>query len=177
MNPPASANRLSSAFFCRHALEVAPDLLGKTIIRRFDDGSLLQMPVTEVEVYLGMDDRACHASRGMTPRNRVMFGEGGILYMYLIYGIHWMLNIVTGPAGHPEAILIRGAGTVAGPGKLTALLRMDGSFYGENLTTSERFWIADAPPVREFTTGPRIGIQYAGEPWVSMPWRYRCLVI
>ncbi len=174
IKPGPKDNRLDRTFFLRPALVVAPELLGKLIVRRFDDGSILRIPVTEVEVYLGIDDRACHASRGMTPRNRVMFGEGGILYMYLIYGIHWMLNIVTGGAGQPEALLIRGAGAVAGPGKLTALLRMDGSFYGEDLSTSDRVWIEDAPAIGDFTTGPRVGINYAGEPWISKPWRYWC---
>ena len=101
-----------------------------------------------------------------------MFGPGGTIYMYLVYGMHWMFNIVTGPEGNPEALLIRGTGSVFGPGRVTRHLQLDGSFYGEDIAHSDRIWLEDATPAISFTTGPRVGIGYAGEPWVSIPWRF-----
>jgi DNA-3-methyladenine glycosylase len=164
--------RLDPAFFTRDALTIAPEILGKTLVRILPDGSRICLPVTEVEVYLGTGDLACHASRGMTERNRVMYGRGGIIYMYLVYGMHWMFNIVTGPEGHPEALLIRGAGAISGPGRVTRHLFMGRDFYGEDLTGSGRIWLENSPAVKQYSTGPRVGINYAGEPWVSMPWRF-----
>ncbi len=171
----SSQNRLGNDFFKRDALVVAPELLGKTIVRKLGNGTIFRLPVSEIEVYRGMEDQACHASKGLTRRNRVMFGPGGSVYMYLVYGMHWMFNIVTGGADQPEAILIRGVGDIYGPGRVTALLKMDGSFYEENITQSDRIWMENAHPVKEYTTGPRVGIHYAGEPWISIPWRYRIL--
>lgn len=165
-------NRLDPAFFSRDPLSVAPEILGKNLVRVFPDGSRISLPVTEVEVYRGMEDLACHASKGLTERNRVMFGRGGIIYIYLVYGMHWMFNIVTGTEGDPEALLIRGVGEVAGPGRVTRHLQMGRDFYGEDLTTSGRIWLDDGPVVDQYTTAPRVGIHYAGEPWVSMPWRF-----
>jgi DNA-3-methyladenine glycosylase len=119
-----------------------------------------------------MEDKACHASKGKTGRTSVMFGEGGHLYVYLIYGMYWMLNIVTGNAGDPQAVLVRGVEGISGPGKITKLLSIDKSFYGENLITSCRIWIEDSGLKPEIRTGPRIGIDYAGEYWKSVPWRF-----
>jgi len=164
---------LPPEFYTRDVLEIAPEILGKKLVRIFDNGSRLELPLTEVEIYRGMEDEACHANRGLTDRNRVMFGEGGYIYMYLVYGMHWMFNIVTGQAGNPEALLVRGVGETIGPGRVTHLLQMDRSFYGESLFNSRRIWIEDAPSVSQYTTAPRVGIHYAGEPWLSMPWRYR----
>lgn len=165
-------NRLDHTFFSRDALEIAPEILGKVLVRCMEDGTKLCLPVTEVEVYRGTGDLACHASKGMTQRNRIMFGRGGHIYMYLVYGMHWMFNIVTGMEGNPEALLVRGVGEVTGPGRVTRYLRMNGDFYGENLAGSGRIWLNDAPVVEKFMTSPRIGIDYAGEPWVSIPWRF-----
>lgn len=162
---------LPAGFFTRDVLDIAPEILGKTLVRTLPDGTEIRLPLTEVEIYRGLEDLACHASKGMTPRNQVMFGEGGYIYMYLVYGMHWMFNIVTGPSGSPEALLIRGAGDVYGPGKVTKLLQMDGSFYGESITGSPRIRIENAPPVIHYSAGPRVGIHYAGEPWISKPWR------
>lgn len=165
---------LPSDFFEMPATELAPLILGKILVRTLPDGNSIQVPITEVEVYYGMEDKACHASKGMTPRNRIMFGRGGYIYMYLIYGMYWMFNIVTGPEGHPEALLVRGTGSVKGPGRVTRHLQMDQSFYGESLVDSNRIHLLEAPPVADFITAPRVGIEYAGEPWVSMPWRFMC---
>ena len=151
---------------------VAPEILGKILVRVLQDKTTICLPVTEVEVYRGAEDLACHASKGLTERNRVMFGPGGHIYMYLVYGMHWMCNIVTGAPGHPEALLIRSVGDIAGPGRVTKKLQMGLDFYSEDLVLSERIWLTDGPIIKTFSTGPRIGINYAGEPWVSMPWRY-----
>jgi DNA-3-methyladenine glycosylase len=128
--------------------------------------------ITEVEAYSGNGDLACHASKGKTPRTEVMFREGGLIYVYLVYGIHWLLNIVTGKEGDASAVLIRGIEKVSGPGRVGKALQLDKSLYGENLFTSNRIWIENSEEKVEFTTSPRIGIQYAGEPWVSLPWRF-----
>jgi DNA-3-methyladenine glycosylase len=119
-----------------------------------------------------MEDLACHASKGRTPRNEVMFREGGVVYVYFIYGMYWMLNVVTGWEGDPSAVLIRGLDDISGPGKVGKTLQLDRSFYGEDLSVSQRIWIEDSMKVADFTTYPRVGIHYAGEPWISKPWRY-----
>lgn len=165
--------RLRNNFFRRDVLEVAPELLGKTLVRCFPDGSISRFSITETEAYRGVEDRACHASKGLTPRTEVMFREGGLVYVYFVYGMYWMLNFVTGEPGDASAVLIRGMENIYGPGKVGKLLQLERSFYGEDLTTSRRIWIEDAPPLIKFTAHPRIGIHYAGEPWISMPWRFR----
>ncbi len=166
------AERLPKSFYQRDVLEVAPELLGKIIVRKFDNQTNQQFKITEVEAYQGMEDLACHASKGKTKRTEVMFHEGGLVYVYLIYGIYWMLNIVTGKENEPTAILIRGVENIAGPGRVGKTLQLDKSFYGEDLITSNRIWIENASLVNQFKTSPRIGIDYAGEPWVSKLWRF-----
>ena len=165
------ASRLSTYFFIRDVLEVAPELLGKTLARRFDDGTVCRYRITEVEAYRGTEDLACHASKGRTPRTEVMFQEGGKVYVYLIYGMYWMLNLVTGEDENASAVLIRGIEGFSGPGRLGRELRLDKSFYGENLAESSRLWVEDAEPVSGFKTSKRIGIGYAGE-WADKPWRF-----
>ena len=115
---------------------------------------------------------SCHASKGRTARTEIMYHTGGVLYVYLIYGMYWMLNFVTGGANQPQAALIRGIRGFDGPGKLTKHLLINRSFYGENLCLSKRIWLEDAPPVKEYIATPRIGIDYSGEPWKSKPWRF-----
>jgi DNA-3-methyladenine glycosylase len=158
-------------FFERDVLEVAPDLLGKFLCRRLDSGEILQFRITETEAYNGDSDLACHASKGRTPRTEVMFHEGGMIYVYFIYGMYWMLNIVTGKVNEPKAVLIRGIDNVYGPGRLTKALNIDKSFYGEDLIHSERLWIASDDTIHETLVGKRIGVDYAGE-WKDREWRY-----
>ncbi len=165
-------SRLSAVFFQRNVLEVAPEMLGKILVRRFHNGQISKFIITEVEAYSGDGDLACHASKGKTPRTEVMFREGGLVYVYLVYGIHWLLNIVTGKEGDASAVLIRGLEGIDGPGRVGKALRLDKTFYGENLFTSKRIWIEESEEKVEYTTSPRIGIHYAGEPWVSRPWRF-----
>jgi len=165
-------NRLSKEFFIRDVLEVAPDLLGKDIVVRLEHGKFGRFQVTEVEAYRGTDDKACHASKGRTSRTEIMFHEGGKLYVYLIYGMYWMLNVVTGEENVPQAVLIRSVLNYHGPGILTRSFGIDRTFYGEDLTSSERIWFEDTGVVPYIRTGPRIGIEYAGEYWKTRPWRY-----
>ncbi|MGD9930675.1 MAG: DNA-3-methyladenine glycosylase [Mangrovibacterium sp.] len=165
-------SRLSAAFFRRDAVVIAQELLGKTLVRVFPGGQTRRFRITETEAYCGQKDLACHASKGLTKRTAVMFEAGGRVYVYLIYGQYWMLNFVTGEDGDAAAVLIRGLEGFDGPGKLGRELQLDRSFYGEDLQTSARLWLEDAPPVPEYHTSPRIGIHYSGEPWASKPWRF-----
>jgi DNA-3-methyladenine glycosylase len=165
-------NRLLPDFFLRDVLDVAPALIGKLLVRHFDDGRIERYSITEVEAYRGKKDRACHASKGRTPRTEVMFQEGGTVYVYLIYGMYWLLNIVTGIEGDASAVLIRGIEGFSGPGRVGRKLQLDRSFYGENLIKSPRIWIEDAEPVSEIKTSKRIGIEYAGEEWSGKLWRF-----
>ena len=166
------SSRIPNSFFLRDVTQVAPELLGKLLVRRFEDGTIQKFVITETEAYRGGEDKACHANKGLTPRTKVMFDEGGLVYVYLIYGMYWMLNFVTGDVGDSSAVLIRGVEGISGPGRVGRALQLDKSFYGETLATSERIWIEDAGLKPQFTTAPRVGIDYAGEPWISKPWRF-----
>lgn len=166
------ACRLSLDFFLRDVLEVAPELIGKKLVRRFDDGRTEKYRITETEAYRGVEDHACHASKGRTPRTEVMFREGGAVYVYLIYGQYWLLNLVTGTEGDASAVLIRGIEGFPGPGRVGRELRLDRSFYGESLIRSERIWIEDAEPVTEIRDAKRIGVEYAGDEWKDKLWRF-----
>lgn len=164
--------RLTNEFFQRDAHQVAPELLGKIIVRRMDDGSEIRLKITETEIYYGEEDKACHASKGRTSRTEIMYASGGKLYVYFIYGMYWLLNIVTGQEGHPQAVLIRGVEHFNGPGRVGRALQIDRSFYGEDISVSSRLWVEDHPlrPQYEITT--RVGIDYAGEEWIKKPWRF-----
>jgi DNA-3-methyladenine glycosylase len=163
--------RLERSFYERDVLIVAPELISKRLIISTFAGTSSYL-ITEVEAYRGTEDEASHARFGKTSRNSVMFDSGGLLYVYLIYGMYWMLNIVTGISGQAQAALIRGVSDINGPGRVTRQLGIERSFYGEDLVTSERIWIEDHPIVKDIVQLPRIGINYAGEPWKSQPWRY-----
>lgn len=164
--------RLTKDFYIRDVLEVAPEIIGKQLVLKNSDTSLNRFLITEVEAYRGPEDLACHASKGRTKRTEIMFHQGGKLYVYFIYGMYWMLNIVTGRTDEPQAVLIRGIEEYYGPGKLTKILGIDRSFYGEDLTVSDRIWLEDKGLKPEYKTGPRIGINYAGDYWKEVPWRY-----
>jgi len=164
--------RLKDNFYQQDAVIVAPKLLGKTVVRIWDDGTESRYRITETEAYLGEEDLACHASKGRTPRTEIMYAEGSYIYVYLIYGMYWMLNVVTGHKNQPQAVLIRGIDTIVGSGKVGRELKIDKSFYGENLLTSNRIWIEDAPNEINISTATRIGIDYAGEEWKNKQWRF-----
>jgi DNA-3-methyladenine glycosylase len=163
--------RLDRTFYSRDVLTVAPELIGKNLVRETNKGKF-SYTITEVEAYRGTEDLASHARFGKTKRNRIMFDEGGLVYVYLIYGMYWMLNVVTGLPDQPQAILIRGITGCTGPGIITKTLGIDATFYGENLAFSQRIWIEDRKGRPAMQQIPRYGIDYAGEPWKSMPWRY-----
>lgn len=163
-------NRLNGSFYTKDVLLVAPLLLGKTLVCNVN-GDFLRHRITETEAYRGDGDLACHASKGRTSRTEVMFHQGGLIYVYLIYGMYWMFNIVTGLDNEPQAVLIRGLEGLYGPGRLTRKLYIDKSFYGENLMLSKRIWIEDDGFSPSYNTGARIGIDYAGK-WKDKPWRF-----
>lgn len=167
------SERISQSWFqSNDALFIAQKLMGKTLVRDFGNGEIFRSVITETEAYIGPEDLACHASKGKTARTSVMFEEGGLVYVYLIYGMYWMLNFVTGNQNEPQAVLIRGTQACSGPGRLGKLLELDKSFYGENLESSNRIWVEDSEPVGKIISTPRIGIDYAGEVWKNKPWRF-----
>jgi len=167
-----AGKRLLHDFFIRDVLFVAPELIGKNLVIRSQNNDLRRYMIIETEAYRGSDDKACHASHGRTQRNEIMFHEGGKIYVYFVYGMYWMLNIVTGGKNNPQAALIRGIEGLYGPGILTRTLGINKSFYGEDLTLSNRIWIEDRGINPSIKTAPRIGISYAGEYWKKQPWRY-----
>ncbi len=167
-----SYKRPGRDFYTRDVLDVAPDLLGKILTVKLSDNSILRSAITEVEAYRGDGDRACHASKGRTPRTEIMFHDGGMVYIYLVYGMHWMLNVVTGKEDNPQAVLIRAVEECYGPGRVAKIFGLDRSFYGEDLTLSQRIWIEEGRRPENIKTGHRIGIDYAGEYWKTRPWRY-----
>jgi DNA-3-methyladenine glycosylase len=169
-----SSISLPASFFRRDTLTVCRELLGKNLCRA-TAGQVARLPIVEIEAYDGPDDLASHASHGMTPRNKVMFEEGGVWYVYLCYGIHWMLNIVTGPKDFPGAILIRGVGDIDGPGKVTKALGITAAFNGKSAEMRYGLWIEESKttvPDRQVLKKPRIGIGYAGPMWAEKPYRY-----
>jgi len=161
--------RLERSFYARDTVVAARDLLGKLLVRRID-GVALSGRIVEVEAYLGPHDLAAHSSRGRTARTAVMFGPPGYAYVYMIYGLHYCMNVVTEPEGHGAAVLLRAlepagniAGRTNGPALLCRALSIDRRLNGHDLL-SEDFYIADAPPVpaNRIASRPRIGVDYAG---------------
>jgi DNA-3-methyladenine glycosylase len=170
---PRSSQPLAAAFFDRPADRVARDLLGARLVVRAADGTLSLHVVVETEAYLGAHDLACHGSKGLTKRNAVMFGPAGRWYVYLCYGMHWMLNVVTGAEGVPAAVLIRGAGVFSGPGRVTRGLGIDRAFDGKAAVRPTGLWFEAGEPIspRRIRRTPRIGVGYAGA-WAEKPLRY-----
>ena len=160
-------DRLGYQFFHRSCPEVARDLVGKVLVYR---GNTLR--ISETECYCGEDDTACHASRGRTKRTEVMYMDAGTVYIYLCYGMHWMLNIVTGEENQPEAVLVRACVEAPGPGKLTKHLGITGSENRSSVVTSEDLWIGDDGFVCEIQTGRRVGIGYASQEDQNRLWRF-----
>ena len=159
-------------FFNRPTLDIAQDLLGKILVRRLPDGTLTRLRITEVEAYDGPDDKACHASKGRTPRTEVMSGPAGHFYVYLCYGLHWMLNIVTGTLDTPAAILIRGVKGVTGPARVTKALHIARTLNALPATPKTGLWVEDdGTKVGKITATKRIGVDYAGE-WKDKEWRF-----
>jgi len=164
---------LGEEFFCRPVLRVAEELLGATLVRRLD-GVEHRAVIREVEAYDGPQDKACHASRGCTERTKVMFGQAGRWYVYFVYGMHWMLNVVTGEQGYPAAVLIRAAGEWDGPAKLTKALSIDGGLNGCPANPHSGLWIEARTKhvsAKRIKRTARIGVDYAGA-WARKPYRF-----
>ncbi len=163
---------LTKEYFERPATELAPDLIGKILCRRTERG-VVRARITETECYYGEEDTACHAHRGKTERTRVMYESGGITYVYLCYGMHAMLNIVTGEEDHPEAVLIRGIEDAIGPGRTTKYLTVTTDDNALPLTEESGIWIEDDGAKRpKICRTPRIGIDYASKCDRERKWRF-----
>lgn len=163
--------RLEFSFFNRDCLKVAEDLIGKVLVRKTDSGEV-RLRITETEGYLGEGDTACHAHKGRTKRTEVMYMEAGTIYVYLCYGIHWLLNIVTGDAEDPQAVLIRACEDFEGPARLTKKLSITGEFNRKDITSCEDFYIEDDGFKCEVKTDKRVGIGYASKEDQERPWRF-----
>jgi DNA-3-methyladenine glycosylase len=164
---------LDSTFFDRSAEAVAHDLIGCRLCwrkRKHIDARI----ITETEAYTGSDDLASHASRGRTKSNAPMFGPPGTFYVYFVYGMHWVLNVVTGPVGYPAAVLIRGVEGILGPGRLTKALRMNGNLNGKAAKKETGVWFSQrsGPMKNTITRSSRIGVSYAGPIWSVKPYRF-----
>ena len=160
--------RLSYEFYHRPCLEVARDLVGKVLVH---NGQRLR--ISETEAYCGEADTACHASKGRTRRTEVMYMDAGTVYIYLCYGMHWMLNIVTGQAEQPEAVLIRACVDAEGPGRLTKCLGITGELNRSDVVDSPELWIEDDGFICEVTTDKRVGIGYASQEDQDRLWRFK----
>lgn len=165
--------RLGADFFARDVLEVAPDLVGKRLVRRLPDGSVMGLRIAETEAYRGEEDGACHARRGKTPRTEVMYRRGGYSYVYLVYGLHCLMNVVTGPEGQPQAALIRAMEKpLDGPGKWTRAMGVTLSQNGLWLPENDEMWLEDDGAHLHIVTAPRVGVDYAPPLWRDIPWRF-----
>lgn len=163
------------SFLSRPAPLVAPQLIGWQLQAHGVHGM-----ITETEAYFGESDLACHASKGRTPRTATIYAQPGTLYVYLCYGIHHMLNVVTDRDGVPSAVLIRGLlidgvdpRRSNGPGKVAKLLGLDRRHNGQALGDVVRLIPpsgSDVPP--KLCCGPRVGVDYAGAVWGAKPWRW-----
>jgi DNA-3-methyladenine glycosylase len=171
------ARRLDRADFNRPTLEVARHLIGKFIVHKRGSHRLEAM-IVEVEAYKGPRDLAAHSAKGRrTARVEPLYGDGGTVYVYFIYGIHWMLNFAT--VGRIRGVLADPEGEaryLAGPGRVTTYLGIDKAVNAEDAVTSKRVWLEDRGvrvPASRIVRGPRIGVDYAGEYWAARPWRFR----
>ena len=184
---------LTAKFFERPVLIVARGLLGKYLVRRYPStgsgqvrGKTIRAMITEVEAYDGPRDKACHASRGVTPRNKIMFGSAGHWYVYFTYGMHWMLNVVTGKEGYPAAVLIRGVAAntdergftqINGPARVTKFFKIDKKFNSKSAGRRSGLWMEDggvksASWRKKIKRSPRIGVNYAGPVWSKKLYRF-----
>jgi DNA-3-methyladenine glycosylase len=166
---PATLAPLPRDFYDRDPVTVAQALLGTRLVHR-EDGIERVGRIVEVEAYLGPHDRAAHSARGLTPRTRVMFGPPGHAYVYLIYGLHYCMNVVTEPEGSASAVLIRAIEPVAnvrargaGPGLACRAMGIDLRCNGRDLVSEDLFIAAREGDARLWVVKrPRIGVDYAG---------------
>ena len=167
--------KLDYNFYHRPCLQVARELVGKWLVRRLPSGEILRLRISETEAYCGEADTACHAHKGRTKRTEVMYGEAGTAYVYLCYGIHWMLNVVTGEKDEPEAVLIRACAEAPGPGRLTKKLGITGALNGKNTVDSEDVYFADDGFSCAIAADTRVGIGYASEEDQARLWRFKMI--
>lgn len=163
------SQKLDSSFYNQNVVEVAKNLIGKTMHFNQHVGI-----ITETEAYRGADDEASHAFRGPTKRSKIMFGPAGYVYVYLIYGIYHCLNIVTEPEGSASAVLIRGLKindvNLNGPGKICKYLNINLSHNGINIIDNESFHLTDTSTINSISSS-RIGIKKA----LDKQWRFLAL--
>lgn len=198
MTSPPSERPFPRDLLAGDTLAAGRALLGARLVREPDAAVRVRREgrIVEVEAYVGLEDRASHARMGPTARNRPMFGPPGVAYVYLVYGMHHCLNVVTEAVGRPAALLIRAVEPLtgvdamrvarggvrvadlrlaAGPGSVGAAFGIDRTFSGMDLCDpSAPLHLAarhEGEPEPEVAAGPRVGIAYAGEPWASVPWR------
>lgn len=165
----ALGKKLDPSFYQRPSIDVARDLLGKVLCRRVRR-KVYRARIVETEAYIGTHDLACHASKGRTRRTEVMFGPGGHAYVYLIYGMHEMFNIVTSVEGDAQAVLIRAAepldgwdADLSGPGKFTRALQITRKQNGLDLSGKELFLQEDPGYEPRMVVAKRVGVEYAKE--------------
>ena len=165
--------KLPLSFFARPALIVAKELIG-TYIAVSRNGTVERFMITETEAYIGPQDLACHSSKGRTKRTEVMYQSPGTIYIYLIYGMYYMFNIVTDEIDHPAAVLVRGVEGLNGPGKLTKALGIDKRFNAKMLGKDVGIWIEqrESSPTLKIVRTPRIGVSYAGPIWAEKKYRF-----
>jgi DNA-3-methyladenine glycosylase len=155
-------------------VRLARALLGKFLVRTVNGIATARM-ITEVEAYDGERDLACHARVGRTARTEVMYRAGGCWYVYLCYGVHEMLNLVTGPEGRPAAVLIRGVSGVPGPGRVTRMLGIGRQLNGAAVTPTSGLHVEDrgvCVPGSWVQATPRVGVGFAGPVWAAKRWRF-----
>ncbi len=162
------------SFYRQSAIELAQQLIGVTIVRKKNENIIERYTITATEAYCGEEDKACHAHKGRTKRTEIMYADGGCIYVYLIYGIHWMFNIVAENKEHPEAVLICGLNKIKGSGRVGKTLEIDKSFYGEDLITSNRIWLEKGNSKLKHKSMPRQGIDYAKD-WKDKPLRFESI--
>ena len=172
-----SLTKLPHSFFNRPAVDVARDLIGKILVRRIR-GKEYRARIVETEAYVGEHDLACHAAKGRTDRTDVMFGPAGRAYVYFIYGMYDMLNIVTSPEGDAQAVLVRAAEpldgwetNLSGPGKLAREMKITRALNRTDLTGDELYLLDDPTDRPQVATTKRIGVEYAGD-WKDAPLRF-----
>ncbi|AFZ45183.1 DNA-3-methyladenine glycosylase [Halothece sp. PCC 7418] len=176
MNTKSNLYIIPPTFFQQSAITVARQLLGKQLVRQHEDYSMTRLLIQEVEAYDGVQDLANHAAKGKrTPRNEIMFALGGYFYLYWCYGIHLMLNVVCDQIDYPAAVLIRGAGEINGPGKLTKFLQLEKTLNGKPVFPDNGLWFVDTgveTKPSEIMATPRIGISKKAGEWRDQPLRF-----
>lgn len=167
-----SPKRLNSDFYMRDVLTVAPELIGKILVHRLPTGEELRYRITKTEAYRGEEDTGCHAKAGKTKRTETLYKKGGYTYIYLCYGVHHLINAVTGAEEQPQAALIRGVEGYYGPGKLTKAMQITKDLNAVDLMASAEIWIEDDGTEPKYVTGKRISIDYANEHDRNIEWRF-----